>query len=76
MCGVGKADRRPIDPPPIVQLRVIDPLAASSSAGRTRQGSPRQRRRRLGSVDEEEEDHTSERERDGSVLTLDLAIFF
>jgi hypothetical protein len=25
MCGVGgKADRRPIDPPPIVQLRVID----------------------------------------------------
>lgn len=26
MCGVGgKADRRPIDPPPIVQLRVIDP---------------------------------------------------
>ncbi|KAJ7595067.1 velvet factor-domain-containing protein [Mycena floridula] len=27
MCGVGgKADRRPIDPPPIVQLRVIDPV--------------------------------------------------
>lgn len=26
MCGVGgKADRRPIDPPPIIQLRVIDP---------------------------------------------------
>ncbi|KAI8364222.1 velvet factor-domain-containing protein [Blakeslea trispora] len=26
MCGVGeKADRRPIDPPPIVQLKVIDP---------------------------------------------------
>ncbi|KAF9491129.1 hypothetical protein BDN71DRAFT_102073 [Pleurotus eryngii] len=26
MCGIGgKADRRPIDPPPIVQLRVIDP---------------------------------------------------
>ncbi|KIL64314.1 hypothetical protein M378DRAFT_24595 [Amanita muscaria Koide BX008] len=26
MCGVGgKADRRPIDPPPIVELRVIDP---------------------------------------------------
>ncbi|KAI8328557.1 velvet factor-domain-containing protein [Chlamydoabsidia padenii] len=26
MCGVGeKADRRPIDPPPIVQLRVVDP---------------------------------------------------
>ncbi|OJA15813.1 hypothetical protein AZE42_09168 [Rhizopogon vesiculosus] len=24
MCGVG-ADRRPIDPPPIIQLRVIDP---------------------------------------------------
>ncbi|KAJ3573235.1 hypothetical protein NP233_g2570 [Leucocoprinus birnbaumii] len=32
MCGVGgKADRRPIDPPPIVQLRVIDPLSTSSS---------------------------------------------
>ncbi|PFH50101.1 hypothetical protein AMATHDRAFT_41083 [Amanita thiersii Skay4041] len=31
MCGVGgKADRRPIDPPPIVQLRVIDPNAPSS----------------------------------------------
>ncbi|KAI7901111.1 velvet factor-domain-containing protein [Cokeromyces recurvatus] len=26
MCGIGeKADRRPIDPPPIVQLKVIDP---------------------------------------------------
>jgi hypothetical protein len=33
MCGVGgKADRRPIDPPPIVQLRVIDP-AFSGGAG-------------------------------------------
>ncbi|KAF8636116.1 hypothetical protein AX17_003819 [Amanita inopinata Kibby_2008] len=31
MCGIGgKADRRPIDPPPIVQLRVIDPNAPSS----------------------------------------------
>ncbi|KAJ3717248.1 velvet factor-domain-containing protein [Lentinula guzmanii] len=31
MCGVGgKADRRPIDPPPIVQLRVIDPLQRSN----------------------------------------------
>lgn len=29
MCGVGgKADRRPIDPPPIIQLRVVDPAAA------------------------------------------------
>ncbi|KAL0952514.1 hypothetical protein HGRIS_006776 [Hohenbuehelia grisea] len=36
MCGVGgKADRRPIDPPPIVQLRVIDPAAPSSSRRRT-----------------------------------------
>ncbi|KAG7447102.1 uncharacterized protein BT62DRAFT_930940 [Guyanagaster necrorhizus] len=39
MCGVGgKADRRPIDPPPIVQLRVIDPRRhqqhASGSDGR------------------------------------------
>ncbi|KAL0564460.1 velum formation-related protein, partial [Marasmius crinis-equi] len=32
MCGVGgKADRRPIDPPPIVQLRVIDPYASNST---------------------------------------------
>jgi len=30
MCGVG-ADRRPIDPPPIIQLRVLDPSASSSS---------------------------------------------
>ncbi|KAI9313706.1 velvet factor-domain-containing protein [Dichotomocladium elegans] len=31
MCGVGeKADRRPIDPPPIVQLKVIDPNLPSS----------------------------------------------
>ncbi|KAJ7850448.1 hypothetical protein B0H13DRAFT_2360713 [Mycena leptocephala] len=29
MCGIGgKADRRPIDPPVIVQLRVIDPASA------------------------------------------------
>ncbi|KAH7878350.1 velvet factor-domain-containing protein [Lentinula edodes] len=33
MCGVGgKADRRPIDPPPIVQLRVVDPLQRSNSS--------------------------------------------
>ncbi|KAJ4463464.1 velvet factor-domain-containing protein [Lentinula lateritia] len=33
MCGVGgKADRRPIDPPPIVQLRVVDPLQPSNSS--------------------------------------------
>ncbi|KAH6912107.1 velvet factor-domain-containing protein [Coprinopsis sp. MPI-PUGE-AT-0042] len=39
MCGVGgKADRRPIDPPPIVQLRVIDP--AASERRRTQDGSP------------------------------------
>ncbi|ORE09585.1 hypothetical protein BCV72DRAFT_58352 [Rhizopus microsporus var. microsporus] len=31
MCGVGeKADRRPIDPPPIVQFRVIDPSLPSN----------------------------------------------
>ncbi|KAF8214542.1 velvet factor-domain-containing protein [Mycena galopus ATCC 62051] len=31
LCGIGgKADRRPIDPPVIVQLRVIDPAALSS----------------------------------------------
>ncbi|XP_006455897.1 hypothetical protein AGABI2DRAFT_121811 [Agaricus bisporus var. bisporus H97] len=31
MCGVGgKADRRPIDPPPIVQLRVIDRALSSA----------------------------------------------
>ncbi|KIK66522.1 hypothetical protein GYMLUDRAFT_935204 [Collybiopsis luxurians FD-317 M1] len=36
MCGVGgKADRRPIDPPPIVQLRVVDPLQRTNSMGRT-----------------------------------------
>ncbi|ELU38726.1 Velvet domain-containing protein [Rhizoctonia solani AG-1 IA] len=32
MCGVG-ADRRPIDPPPIVQLRVIDPNGTPSRPG-------------------------------------------
>ncbi|KAJ7709381.1 velvet factor-domain-containing protein, partial [Mycena metata] len=36
MCGIGgKADRRPIDPPVIVQLRVIDPALASSPASNT-----------------------------------------
>ncbi|KAF5347320.1 hypothetical protein D9756_009916 [Leucocoprinus leucothites] len=39
MCGVGgKADRRPIDPPPIVQLRVIDPLTSSSSSSSSSTG--------------------------------------
>ena len=62
MCGVGgKADRRPIDPPPIIQLRVIDPLAASTSSGRGKQGSPR--RSCIDSVDEG--DHE---ERDGLVV--------
>ncbi|KAE9401788.1 hypothetical protein BT96DRAFT_956429 [Gymnopus androsaceus JB14] len=38
MCGVGgKADRRPIDPPPIVQLRVVDPLKKPNA---DRSGSP------------------------------------
>ncbi|THH03701.1 hypothetical protein EW145_g6080, partial [Phellinidium pouzarii] len=33
MCGVGtKADRRPIDPPPVVQLRVVDKGASRSSS--------------------------------------------
>ncbi|KAF8346679.1 velvet factor-domain-containing protein [Amanita rubescens] len=36
MCGVGgKVDRRPIDPPPIVQLRVIDPSKPSTPRRRT-----------------------------------------
>ncbi|KAF8651055.1 hypothetical protein AX16_004918 [Volvariella volvacea WC 439] len=40
MCGVGgKADRRPIDPPPIVQLRVIDPRQSSTSSRKHRQGT-------------------------------------
>ncbi|CAL1698520.1 unnamed protein product [Somion occarium] len=40
MCGVGgKADRRPIDPPPIVQLRVID--HAARDRDRERGGSSR-----------------------------------
>ncbi|KAF8970630.1 velvet factor-domain-containing protein [Flammula alnicola] len=43
MCGVGgKADRRPIDPPPIVQLRVIDPVAQQAGASNT---TPSRRRR-------------------------------
>lgn len=54
MCGVGgKADRRPIDPPPIVQLRVIDPLAAGASA-RGIHHSP-SGRRSTDSDDEEDE---------------------
>ncbi|KAI8058988.1 velvet factor-domain-containing protein [Gongronella butleri] len=33
MCGIGeKADRRPIDPPPIVQLRVVDPSLSPSES--------------------------------------------
>jgi hypothetical protein len=33
------ADRRPIDPPPIVQLRVIDPVAAPSPSRKRRNSS-------------------------------------
>ncbi|KAF9054017.1 velvet factor-domain-containing protein [Panaeolus papilionaceus] len=46
MCGVGgKADRRPIDPPPIVQLRVIDPATQQASSSSSQgQGSSRRRR--------------------------------
>ncbi|KAF9443607.1 hypothetical protein P691DRAFT_402900 [Macrolepiota fuliginosa MF-IS2] len=41
MCGVGgKADRRPIDPPPIVQLRVIDPHTNSSSVSTSSASAP------------------------------------
>ncbi|PCH43257.1 hypothetical protein WOLCODRAFT_121729, partial [Wolfiporia cocos MD-104 SS10] len=41
MCGVGgKADRRPIDPPPIVQLRVIDPAQRRAHAHGSRDSSP------------------------------------
>ncbi|KAG2005580.1 hypothetical protein CC2G_001974 [Coprinopsis cinerea AmutBmut pab1-1] len=41
MCGVGgKADRRPIDPPPIVQLRVIDPAANERRRRNEANGSP------------------------------------
>ncbi|KAK7033371.1 velvet domain-containing protein [Favolaschia claudopus] len=43
MCGIGgKADRRPIDPPVIVQLRVIDPAVSSSqsSSGSTSNSDP------------------------------------
>ncbi|KNZ81723.1 hypothetical protein J132_10926 [Termitomyces sp. J132] len=37
MCGVGgKADRRPIDPPPIVQLRVVDPAVKIRARRRRR----------------------------------------
>ncbi|KAG6843724.1 hypothetical protein H0H87_001252 [Tephrocybe sp. NHM501043] len=51
MCGVGgKADRRPIDPPPIVQLRVVDPAAKARSRGR------RRRRRDRGEDEDDEED--------------------
>ncbi|KAH9834551.1 uncharacterized protein C8Q71DRAFT_769572 [Rhodofomes roseus] len=38
MCGVG-ADRRPIDPPPIVQLRVLDP-SQRRPGGDSRPSSP------------------------------------
>ena len=38
------ADRRPIDPPPIVQLRVIDPSAPSQAAN-ANNATPSQRRR-------------------------------
>ncbi|KAF9807905.1 hypothetical protein IEO21_08022 [Rhodonia placenta] len=41
MCGVGgKADRRPIDPPPIVQLRVIDPSHRRPLTADSRASSP------------------------------------
>ncbi|KAG5638690.1 hypothetical protein H0H81_010915 [Sphagnurus paluster] len=47
MCGVGgKADRRPIDPPPIVQLRVIDPTAGSRSDRARHASTPPPGRRR------------------------------
>jgi len=63
MCGVGgKADRRPIDPPPIVQLRVVDPLASSASA-RRRQGSPNGRRSTESMEDEGVDADERERER-------------
>ncbi|KAI0743039.1 velvet factor-domain-containing protein, partial [Daedaleopsis nitida] len=39
MCGVG-ADRRPIDPPPIVQLRVVDPTARRPQSSSSRASSP------------------------------------
>lgn len=39
MCGVG-ADRRPIDPPPIVQLRVIDPSHRRPLTADSRASSP------------------------------------
>ncbi|KAH9942096.1 velvet factor-domain-containing protein [Amylocystis lapponica] len=41
MCGVGgKADRRPIDPPPIIQLRVIDPAQHRPQSSDSRSSSP------------------------------------
>ncbi|KXN90765.1 hypothetical protein AN958_03652 [Leucoagaricus sp. SymC.cos] len=41
MCGVGgKADRRPIDPPPIVQLRVIDSSSSTSASTATNSSAP------------------------------------
>lgn len=33
--GISAADRRPIDPPPIVQLRVVDPTRRASSGNNT-----------------------------------------
>lgn len=38
--GTGKADRRPIDPPPIIQLRVLDPSRRSQNAGEDVDGTP------------------------------------
>ncbi|KAF8214580.1 hypothetical protein K438DRAFT_882179 [Mycena galopus ATCC 62051] len=41
MYGIGrKADRHPIDPPVIVQLRVVDPAASSSSSHPTSSAGP------------------------------------
>ena len=62
MCGVGgKADRRPIDPPPIVQLRVIDPAARRrpSSSAPIRSPSPSRRRGNVHPPSPSKPDHTS-----------------
>lgn len=62
MCGVGgKADRRPIDPPPIVQLRVIDPTTSAST--RIRYSSPTGKRSTDSGDDEDEIMDDGDRER-------------
>ncbi|KAG5337506.1 hypothetical protein C0989_009469 [Termitomyces sp. Mn162] len=61
MCGVGgKADRRPIDPPPIVQLRVVDPAVKI-----------RARRRRRRREDGSEGEGNADDEDDGCVRSAD-----